>query len=138
MDMNQFLAELSIALVPVIATGLAGLITVGIAYLSGMVKQKFGEAAQDKADMYLGLMQDAAMGAVVAVQQTTVDALKKANKWDAESAKEVKEKAVSIALASLGKLQDEIAKQLLIDVPAHMGLLVELALKGLKESQKAG
>lgn len=137
MTMNEFLAQLSIALIPVIATGITALIGVGIAYLSGAVKHQFGEAAQDKADVYLDRMDEAAAGAVVAVQQSMVDRLKASGQWNEETATQVKDAAVGIGLAALGNLKDEIAKQLLIDVPSHMGILVELALKALKDKQSA-
>lgn len=132
MTLNEFLSQLTIAMVPILATGLASLIGVGVTYLSALVKAKFGEVAQRKTDQYLTIMETIAKGAVVTVQQTTVDRLKKAGQWNDVVAGEVKKQAVVIALAALGDLKGQIGKQLLMDVPAVMSVLVEEALRKLK------
>lgn len=135
MEWSVFFAQLTEALVPVIAAGLTALISVGVAYLSGLVKQKFGEVAEAKANAYLTIMQDVAMAAVIEVQQSMVDQLKKSGEWNRETAQQVKERAVEIALDSLGNLRFQIQKQLLIDVPEYMARLIEVALKALKDKQ---
>lgn len=137
MEWSVFFAQLTEALVPVIATGLTALISVGVAYLSGLVKQKFGEVAEAKANAYLTIMQDVAMAAVIEVQQSMVDQLKASGKWNKETAAQVKQQAVEIALDALGNLRFQIQKQLLIDVPEYMARLIEVALKALKDKQDA-
>lgn len=134
MEWSVFFAQLTEALVPVIATGLTALISVGVAYLSGLVKQKFGEVAEAKANAYLTIMQDVAMAAVIEVQQSMVDQLKASGKWNKETAAQVKQQAVEIALDALGNLRFQIQKQLLIDVPEYMARLIEVALKAVKDA----
>lgn len=137
MEWSVFFAQLTEALVPVIATGLTALISVGVAYLSGLVKQKFGEVAEAKANAYLTIMQDVAMAAVIEVQQSMVDQLKASGKWNKETAAQVKQQAVEIALDALGNLRFQIQKQLLIDVPEYMARLIEVALKAVKDQTAA-
>lgn len=131
--MNEFLAQLSVALIPVIATGLTALIGLGITYLSALVKARFGEAAKVTADRYLSMLQDAATQAVVSVQQSTVDVLKREGKWDQAAAEAVKRQALDIALASLGSLRAQAEARLQIDLPTYMGGLIEVALRNLKQ-----
>lgn len=131
--MNEFLAQLSIALIPVIATGLTALVGVGIAYLSGLVKRQFGEQVQAKTNEYLGILEDVANAAVVNLQQSTVDRLKASGAWNEETARAVKADAVRLALETLGTARGRIEAQLKVDVPRYMESLIEVALRGLKE-----
>lgn len=134
MTWNEFTAQLLSVLVPVIATGLAGLIAAAFALLTAKVKAQFGAQAAAKADEYFDLMDDAAVNAVLSVQQTFVDILKRDNQFTTENATEAKQKALAIALASLGDVKTKIQKQLLIDVPAYMDSLIEAQLHDLKRS----
>lgn len=138
MTWSTFAAQLSVALIPVIATGLTALIGVGIAYLSAKVKAKYGEQAQAKADEYLNLLQDVADHTVIALQQSTVDRLKASGQWNEDTAAQVKADAVNTAVESLGALRDQIEQRLLLDVPKYMAALIEVALHDHKEYTAAG
>jgi hypothetical protein len=132
---EQFLVDLMAALIPVICTGVVALLGACTAYVSALVKAKYGEQAQGKANEYMYILENAAEGAVIAVQQSTVDALKKAGQWNKDTAELVKQQAVKIALDSLGDMQKDIQAQLKRDIPAYMAVLIEQALKNLKDSQ---
>lgn len=136
MTWNQFFTDLATACIPILAAALTALITAGVSYLTALAKQRLQERDEITAERYLSMLGRAATNAVVAMQQSTVDRLKKNGEWNETMAQEVKQKAVEIAQASLGDLTAEIQKQLKIDVPAYLDLLIEAALKNLKDREK--
>jgi len=132
MNLNEILTQLILAMVPVLATALTGLIAAGINYLVAQVRARAGATAATKTQQYLAILNQVAANAVLATQQGVVDALKREGRWDAAAKVQVKEATVNAAVAALGDLRGQIQAHLKVDLPAYMQLLIERALADLK------
>jgi hypothetical protein len=139
---SQFVYEVLLALVPIVAGALVSAIGGALSYLGAhayaSIKARFGQQKADaiaaQTARYREIIEHAATGAVIAVGQSTVDRLKRDGQWNDATAKAVKADAVSKALAAIGEMKDEIGAQMKQDVPSLVELAVETVLKAHKET----
>lgn len=132
MTFSQFLAQLTVAIVPILASALVAYLGAGAALLIVKIKAHFGAQRAAAVNRYTDILQNVADKAMLAMQQSVVDGLKASGKWDKETADQIKKQAVDLGLSMLGSLKDQMMQQAGIDVPAWLSAAIELSLRNYK------
>ena len=114
------------SVVGIVATGLVSWATTAlVAWLNTKIKN-------EKAAKWASDLTSIVSNAVLSVTQTFVDTMKKEGKFDAEAAKEAKDKALSIITSQLTpELKDYITANF-GDMTEYLGNLVEAMVQSLK------
>lgn len=102
-------------------------------YLITLLQVKAGEIAtgiqDEKAKDYLNSALAAISNAVVSVNQTYVDSLKKAGKFDKAAQKEAKEKAIEVAKKLITENAREAIKQIYGDFDQYLDTTIEALVR---------
>lgn len=100
--------------------------------LDGIIDSNMDAAYAEKLNAYLDIATQAIQDAVIAVNQTYVDALKEQGKFDVEAQKIAFEKAKAAALASMDTAAREFLTTALGDFDAWLDTIIEKLVKDNK------
>ena len=101
------------------------LITYGILFLKVKIKEQEKKLENDQLVKYIDAATDAISKAVLTVNQTYVDSLKKQGKFDEEAAKTAKQMAIDKAKALITENSKEAIETLYSDFEAYLNDAIE-------------
>ena len=101
------------------------LITYGILFLKVKIKEQEKNLENDQLVKYIDAATDAISKAVLAVNQTYVDSLKKQGKFDEEAAKTAKQMAIDKAKALITEDSKAVIETLYSDFEAYLNDAIE-------------
>lgn len=101
------------------------LITYGVLFLKVKIKEQEKQLENDQLVKYIDAATDAISKAVLTVNQTYVDSLKKQGKFDEEAAKTAKQMAIDKAKALITENSKEAIETLYSDFEAYLNDAIE-------------
>jgi hypothetical protein len=131
--MSAILAAIMANLVPVVATGIAGFVGLGIHWLTKKIATKIG------AEQFASELDSAATQAVLAIEQSIVDPLVKSGDWGkADSYAKALSAGLDTFKALMPGAADKLSKAGIADANAYMSTLLEAKIKQIQLTQAAG
>jgi hypothetical protein len=130
--MSAIVAILLSNLVPVVATGIAGVVGLGIHWLTSKLAKKLD------AEQFASALDDCAMKAVLSVEQSIVDPMIKSGEWGKpESYSKALTAGVDSLKALMPDLVDKLTKAGIADANAYVATIIESKIKQVQLSQQA-
>ena len=125
---DTFNTIFQIAIIPLILAGTTYLISL----ISAYTKELKERTNNEKANMYLGMLEDTITKAVIATSQTYVDALKDKNAFDEDAQKEAFLKTYKAVIAVLTEDAYTYLNTVVGDLESYIATRIEYNVKATK------